>query len=75
MEILIFIVWVLIAWWCSSIAKKNGRSKVWGFVWGFIFGLLAVIAYAIAGKTREQEDLEFSRRMAMSAKYGLSNKK
>lgn len=71
MEILIFIIWVLIAWWCSSIAKKNGRSKVWSFVWGLLFGFFAIIAYAIAGKTREEEDREFERRMAMSARGGL----
>ena len=55
-------IWVVLAVWSSSMARKRGRSPSWGFLWGFIFGLLAILGYAIAGKTEAKEQEDFNKR-------------
>ena len=55
MPILILIFAVLFGLGCSSMAKSRGRSQGLGFALGLLFGVLAVIGYALAGKTNEKE--------------------
>ena len=52
-ELLPFIVWTLMAYWCYTIARKKGRSKVLAVFMGLLFGLVAVIVYAIIRPTEE----------------------
>ena len=54
----VLIVWALFAYWCYTIAKKNGRSTGWAIFMGLLFGIFAVIVYAIIGKTKELKEAE-----------------
>ena len=51
MEILILVVWLALAYWCSVIADNNGRNRGIAIVMGILFGIFAVIIYAMIGKT------------------------
>jgi len=42
-------------YWCYKIAESKGRDKGLAFILGFLFGLLAVIGYALVGRTPEKE--------------------
>lgn len=45
----------LVAWWCYSVAKSQGRSPGLAAVLGFVFGLFAILGYYIAGDKKTQE--------------------
>ncbi len=53
MEIILIFVWLLMGLWCYSIAKRQGRNTLLGFVMGGLFGLFAVIVYACIGESKE----------------------
>jgi len=44
------IIWILLAWWSATIAKKKGRKAWFGFGVGLIFGIFAVIYYSLVSK-------------------------
>jgi hypothetical protein len=49
------IIWLLLAAWAVSIARKQGRSTVLAFFLGLIFGIFAIIGYAIIGETEDKK--------------------
>ena len=53
MEIIIILVWIGCAYWCSQIAKRNGRNALIATIAGLLFGIFAVILYSIAGEDRK----------------------
>lgn len=56
MVLLIYIILQsLVAWWCYSVAKGQGRSPDKAAVLGFIFGLYAIVGYYLAGDKKTQE--------------------
>ena len=57
--IVIFLVWVDV--WgaiCAYIADHQGRSGGIAFLMGFLFGPIAVIVYAIMGRTLEKQAID-----------------
>lgn len=59
MELILTIAIVaLLAFWCRSIAKGNGRDKNLAVLMGILFGIIAVIVYAVIGKTDEKKKEE-----------------
>ena len=55
MVLISFILKILVACLCYSIAKGQGRSPGLAAVLGFIFGLFALIGYCIAGKKKQKD--------------------
>lgn len=53
MEILTIAIWVLLGFWCYSIAEKNGRNTILAVIMGLLFGIFAVAGYYIIGKKKE----------------------
>ncbi len=49
---------VISGYWCSLIAKKEGRSPEWAWLWGLLFGVIAVLGYYIAGNSKQKKLLE-----------------
>lgn len=49
-NILMVIIWFVMAFIGMSMADKRGRSKVLGFFLGFILGLIGIIIIAIMGE-------------------------
>lgn len=54
MEIIVILVWLGCAYWCSQIAKQNGRNQLIATVAGLLFGVIAVILYYIAGEDKSK---------------------
>ncbi len=52
------ICWLLLGYWCYSIAEKNGRDKILAAFLGILFGIFAVIGYYIIGKSPEKRKEE-----------------
>jgi len=57
------IVWALLVIWTVYLANKNGRNQIIALIAGIFLGLLAVIIYAIMGKTQELKDEDFIKKM------------
>jgi|SaaInlLV_10m_DNA_2_1039722.scaffolds.fasta_scaffold124868_1 hypothetical protein len=60
MELLLLAIWVVLGAWCADIARKRGRSPVWGAIWGVLFGFIAIIIYLIMGYTAEQKEKDLN---------------
>ena len=56
-------IWLLLAYWTYSIAKKNGRDPILGGLIGFATGLIGVIIYYIIGKSKDLKDKELSEKI------------
>jgi len=54
MEIIFIFIWLLMMYAGYSMAESRGRSKLGWTIASFFFGVFALIALAIAGKTREK---------------------
>ena len=50
MSIIGLVVCLGCAFWCYSLATKNGRNNIIAAILGLLFGIFAVIGYYIAGK-------------------------
>jgi len=62
MEILITLIfWIALAFWCYKIAENNGRDKGLAIILGLLFGILAVIIYAIIGKSQKKREEEIQK--------------
>jgi len=76
--ILVAFIWVLLGFWCKSLAKKRGLNEWLAFAIGFLFGLVAVIVYACLGETQEhkiQREVEYEKlRKTARKKAGLEKK-
>lgn len=55
MLILSFFLKMIVACWCYSLAKKQGRSPGLAAFLGFVFGLFALIGYYIAGDKKKEQ--------------------
>lgn len=51
-NVLMVIIWVIMAFIGMSMAKKRGRSKSLGFFLGLILGLIGIIIIAIMGEKK-----------------------
>jgi predicted nucleic acid-binding Zn ribbon protein len=57
---LVVVLFFNVLWciWCYKIAANNGRDKNFAILMGLLLGLLAVIVYAIIGKTDKKKKEE-----------------
>jgi steroid 5-alpha reductase family enzyme len=63
MELIVIVIIFGVIWGfvCRAIAESKGRDKNLAFFWGFLFGLLAVIVYALMGKSEEARIAEYEK--------------
>lgn len=43
-------IWLLMAFWCKTIARRNNRDVHVAFIIGLLLGIFGVVGYYIAGK-------------------------
>lgn len=43
-------IWILMAVWCKTIARRNNRDTHVAFIIGLLLGIFGVVGYYIAGK-------------------------
>ena len=52
-SILLFIIWILIAFWPARVARRKGHSFILFFIFSlFFFPLALLVAYLVRDRTR-----------------------
>jgi hypothetical protein len=54
--VMLYLVWMGTALACGHLARDRGRSEKWGAFWGIALHIVAVLAYLIAGDSKELKE-------------------